>query len=541
VRDLGLLHGGATLAALALGVVFLRARRHRPPLARLAAAALPYLLTTLCWHWLVAVAVLPYGGPWSAARLAPSMSLWFGCRLYDPPGRGAVLGWIYPPIAPIAYLPATLFADPRAAVLCGRCLSLVFYYTPAAWLIGASLPGRDSSARWTRVLLLACFALLTSQSRALSYCSTEVHADAPALGLGAAALGLVARGRRFDWPAAVLATLAVWSKQLTVLVFALPPLWVLARAGWRGAARFAFAWAGAGVGISMAIVAVFGADPLYFNILLVPSRHPWRVTHPLGIGWIFLNMQLDHILLLALVVSGLVVWLARSDRGDAAHAAAGGSSAWPLLLLVGFCGLPLAVLGDIKVGGYDNNFSFALYFLALGGFVLWGRIAAGEFGEARAAIAAWQLVVALGLVLATVANERLVLELARGIPPGRDAQAAVRYLREHRGLAYFPWHPLEHLAVDGQAYHFEYGIYDRRLARFPISSPQFLRHVPPSARLICYPEGITVANLITLEYAGGKWRRAVAPELPGWVCFEREVPAPAFPALDKALAAKSDY
>jgi len=87
------------------------------------------------WSWLTTIGIDPVVGPWSAARLAPAMSLWHGYALYSAPGSGPVTGWIYPPLATLAYLPATLIPDPTSAVLAGRCLSLVYFFAPAAWLL----------------------------------------------------------------------------------------------------------------------------------------------------------------------------------------------------------------------------------------------------------------------------------------------------------------------------------------------------------------------------------------------------------------------
>ena len=55
-------------------------------------------------------------------------------------------GWIYPPLATLAYLPATLIPDPTGAVLAGRCLSLVYFFAPAAWLL---MTDRTDRTRWT--------------------------------------------------------------------------------------------------------------------------------------------------------------------------------------------------------------------------------------------------------------------------------------------------------------------------------------------------------------------------------------------------------
>lgn len=527
--ELVLLQAAVMLLAVGLAAALARRNRERRPLERLAVSAMPILMAMLAWHWVVAVGVLPYGGPWSAIRLAPSMSLRLGYRLYEPRGLGPVLGWIYPPVAPLAYLPATVFGEPGAAVIAGRCLTLLYYYAPAAWLILSSRAAPGATGWWTRVLLLFTFALITSQSTALSYCSTEVHTDATALALGAAALGLLGRSKDGSgWAgrvgAVVVAALAVWSKQLTVGVFAALPLWVLIRDGFRPALRFTVVWLAGGVAVSLVMLFFFPPEGLFYNIITIPSRHPWTTIHLVGIVSVFVKMQLDHIVLWALIAVGLVLRFAR--RADSADDVADNAltrQTWPLFLLVGLLASPLAVLGVIKIGGYDNNLSYSVYYIALGGMLLLADVAARTrpSDDDRDAQTLALVILGVNLLLAVVGSERLAIELAGGVYPGRDARDAIRYLRAHPGEAYFPWHPLEHMMIDGKATHSEYGVWDRKLAGDPMSSEHFLRYVPPNARLICYPEGITVAEQITLKYGGGTWRRRELPELPGWICFER--------------------
>ena len=168
-----------------LGAVRLPKAEGPGAVGALGAALLPLSALVILWSWLTTIGIDPVVGPWSAARLAPAMSLRHGYALYSPPGSGPVTGWIYPPLATLAYLPATLIPDPTSAVLAGRCLSLVYFFAPAAWLL---MTDRTDRTRWTGsagALLFAGFALLSAQSRPLRYCSTEIHADAPALGLAA--------------------------------------------------------------------------------------------------------------------------------------------------------------------------------------------------------------------------------------------------------------------------------------------------------------------------------------------------------------------
>jgi hypothetical protein len=538
LRELGLVQLAVMLGMVGLGVAIYRARRDRPPRDRLWAAAVPVLLATLAWHWLVVLVVLPDGGPWSGIRLAPAMSLWYGYRLYEPPDTGLELGWVYPPVGALAYLPVTLIGDPTLAPLAGRCLTMIYDLGPVVWLILSAGTRRDRQARWVRLLLLLTFALLTTQSRALSYCSTEVHADAPALGLGALALGLLGRcqgpaDRARRWGAIVLAALAVWSKQLMAPVFGLLPLWVLVREGLGPALRFGLAWVVGGLAIGLAMIAAFPPRAMLFHILEITRQHPWNAVGLLSIAGIFFNkMEVEHVIILMLAAAGLACRPALREATSEDRPAA-----WPLFLAAGLVQSPLAILGLIKKGGHDNQLAFSLYFLAIGTVLLLVRVLERDQAEERREGTARLPLAILGvdLVLALIGTQWVALRLAMGQPTGPDPRVVVRYLRAHPGEAYFPWNPLEHLMVERRATHSEYGVYDRELANVPLSRTHFLQYVPPRARRICYPEGITVAEQITLRYAGGHWERTSVRELPGWICFERKDGGPAFPELDRPI------
>ena len=112
-------------------------------------------------------------------------------------------------------------------------------------------------------------------------------------------------------------------------------------------------------------------------------------------------------------------------------------------------------------------------------------------------------------------------------PTWQDEQAAaLRYIEQHPGDAYFPWNPLEHLAAEGRLYHFEYGVFDRDLAGYPLTADHFRRHIPEDPRLICYPPRTTVGDQVTLRYLGEFRERIKVDELPKWDCYRRPEPSP---------------
>jgi hypothetical protein len=74
--------------------------------------------------------------------------------------------------------------------------------------------------------------------------------------------------------------------------------------------------------------------------------------------------------------------------------------------------------------------------------------------------------------------------------------------------------------VESRYYHFDYGLYDRELAGFPLSEEHVRHHIPPTARLLCFPPdpNFEYVRKYLPEFA----HRVEVEELPGFICYERE-------------------
>jgi len=64
---------------------------------------------------------------------------------------------------------------------------------------------------------------------------------------------------------------------------------------------------------------------------------------------------------------------------------------------------------------------------------------------------------------------------------------AYSFAKAHPGEVYFPYDPLTTLLTDGKLYHFDYGLYDRRLAGEEISDEHFREHIPARLKYVLYP------------------------------------------------------
>ncbi len=71
---------------------------------------------------------------------------------------------------------------------------------------------------------------------------------------------------------------------------------------------------------------------------------------------------------------------------------------------------------------------------------------------------------------------------------------AYNFAKERPEQVYLPYDPLTTLLTDGKLYHFDYGLFDRRLAGREISREHFEAHIPARIRYILYPRWTTARD-----------------------------------------------
>src|SRR5207253_1569440 len=112
---------------------------------------------------------------WNGSRLAPIFALVRGYRLYYPATEGPILDTLYGPVAVLAFLPATLFRTPTAAILAAGALEVAFVFGAMlvfVWRAGGGAAG-------DRPLVAACglgACLLMARYPAAYYWVSMVHA-----------------------------------------------------------------------------------------------------------------------------------------------------------------------------------------------------------------------------------------------------------------------------------------------------------------------------------------------------------------------------
>ena len=488
------------VVGLAVGVGLALHRRDREPLERALVALFPVALLVALGLTLVRMSAVPHR-VFDAVRVAPAVALAQGHDLYHGPDEGPALDFMYGPGTAIAFLPAALASTPTGVLWLAGLLTVLFGIGPVAWLHFQRAGAPRGGAAAVGLAALLCFWLLAFRDLGLRNALFRVHADAPALGLGAATLALLVAGRgsgeaprdRQLIPAALATALALWTKQTMAPLAVGVALYLVLAFGVRCALRYALWLAVAGFALLIAFAWRFGADDLFFNMFTLPARQPWygeggwyggQVTGALPVLLDSTRTLLGQLVLPSAAIALLVAVGGTPEGGWRSWLRA---NPWVALLCVALPMAPLSIVGSVKVGGYFNVYAFTTYFL-LAAATLCARGAALN-GGARTRRAG-QLVLLGSLLLLVVGSftapnaQALRQALARvGAPVESPLARAFAYAQRHEGEVFFPWNPLLTLLSEGRLYHSLPGVWDRDLAGYR-PAPELLRaHLPPRAQL----------------------------------------------------------
>jgi hypothetical protein len=468
---------------------------------------------------------------WSASRLAPTVSMFNGYRLYYGPGEGPVLVRMYGPVPWLIYAPAALMPAPTPAMFAAAAINLLCFTLPALWVIRRSC---GYCARTEIVVAAVLFAVIIVFTWPLLDVASSVTVDAPAIGFAAAACAVVIGSSRpismrHAVLAGVFAALSAWSKQTMWPLVLAPPLYVLAAVGWRAAARFWLGYFGTIVIFSTVLVLILDPREMFFNMYTVPASQPWQWPW-LERPWALLRAA--KLIWRECALGAIVLVAAFLIRRDLPRAGSGGGREWlrrnPWIPLLGVAilVLPTTAAAYAKIGGRANNAAACAYFTALAGAVALIRSHRTEptsdplNGRARLATL---LVITLIIAIPALSwrqLRRVPAQLAHWRELRDNQQSlALRYARDHPGQVLFPQHPLATLMAHGRLSHFEEGVRDLRLAGIDISEQQLRAGLPQDLRAIAYPgEGGGLMLELLPEF-----RRATRdPRLPGWTLWVRE-------------------
>ena len=476
---------------------------------------------------------------WNGARLAPLMAFERGVPLYGDPASGVLSAWIYGPIPALVYLPTSLLHEPTGCIILGVIQSELMFFAPEICAIGLAWRRIGSAGRMIGPLMLAVLFCIALRNQSLIDGAFFILSDAPAMALIISACILL-MGRRSP-PAvavsAVLTVLACWCKQ-TIVPLAIVPVLFLLLAEEREAATTYIKWLLCwGAAISAVLVWQFGARAMWFNMVTIPSRQPFRyggqsILPTLCYGlWEWMKQAVGPALpmMVLLTMAALIPSRAPTPRtssrrlGELCR-----RRPWIILILASGSLLLPSVLGFIKTSGDYNNFALSQFPLLLAGCLgivdLWPELTAARpvMANVIAAIGCSFVFVCGVTADATRPGALDAISAQLSDPSASRQQIIFNFERLHPGVGYFPWEPLPALLAEGKLYHFEWGFIDRITANLPPSSEQAMAHVPTKMQFIAIP---TDATIYALKFFPRFTVSGEVPMLPGFTVFSIGAPS----------------
>ena len=549
------------LIALIAGVwLFIKLSAWKP-LDRFAAAATPLALLTTSGLVLNSILSAPFWS-WNSTRLISSFALAYGYPLYHSMDEGPIVTSIYTPLSALVYLPATWFNTPTLAVIVGELIGVCFFFLPILWLHLAGNLNNIHRLLWS-IAAFFCFFFITLNSSALNYSAFTVHADAPALGLGAAACAVLyhRKHKKRLLPlliSATLAVLAVLTKQLALPLLIALPAYILLAEGRHSFFNYILCICAAIVAISIPILLSFDRQLMFLNIIVVPGSQPWNPVPGIGGAFAkifkFISAARDIPTLFLLPTTGVTFYLfyqfpvlIRLKKlrlwVDA--------NRWIILVSVGVCMIPTAVLGKIKVGGALNNYSFVGYFLTAAFTLILLELATGilpSHQQSPEKIVASKnskllicILVAI-LIIHYASSLRFIATNWRNLPNNPE-QIVYDYTKSHPGEVYFPWYSLATVMAERKLYHHPMGMQDREWANFSISDEHFRSHIPTKLKLVAFYKQdpgnnpmpylpnfnrlflhplVNTLETVVLKYLPEFSKSVKIEELPGWIVYQKE-------------------
>lgn len=460
--------------------------------------------------------------PWTSIRLAPAFALAHGAPLYSMPDRGPWVMVGYGPLYPLAYLPSVLARHPRSAVAVATLLAHLFVLAPAGLVLSLLGKGRaeDQSiphVPWLLSLLL--FALITYLVPSLTYVTTGVHADAPAIGFFLLACYAVLRAdsvgdaNQMRWlvgaglAAGLAATCKLNFAALTVAFL----IWVARFFGWKRAAFFLSASLLAALTVYLIVAWRDGLSPVLLN-LSEPGRMPWftvgeiEAISPTGSSHelsektrTFLAFSRDYLKVYGPIALATIVTLSLLQR-EKARTDGTGRIAW-FFLFLSLVLLPASIASISKYGGDVN--SRALVSLPLTLAALAALAALIQRGH-RAATGALYTAVAGAIFMVALPLKDGSAKLSSNQTP--TLVEAYTVISTDPGRWYYPYDPLAHFLVEGKFRPNMDVIYSYAASGSPVDAAAFHSELPENLRYIAIPPstgswGVTEIRRLLLDYS----------------------------------------
>jgi len=434
---------------------------------------------------------------WSAARLTPLVGLQFGYDLYYGPGSGPILNTIYGPLAYFPYLPVTLFSSPTNILIVGQLISFVLGLMPIGILLVRearvyALP-RSHAAIGIALFSLVVLSPL-NHLKFPAYMVFGVHADSPSLAFGTLACIFLYRRDKCPSNLAIVlsvlfATLATWAKQVEVGIFPALGFYLMIAYGAGALRRFIVSALVIGLAVSAILLAIFGAENMLFNILTLPSRHPWYSPLDVEYGLELIDILKSSWLIWLMLVTGLIFCFSNERYRPTGLSSLFREYPWIIFVLASIFMVPTSFLAAVKLGGTQSSFHF-LYYLVIVGVLLLTSMGFRSVASLRPGVQRVLPYLSVA-ILAIVAWPQLGWLKQAGQIYDNSLEQAYLIARNNPGEVYFPWMPLSTLLADSRLHHYEYGVWDRQLAGFGPGSDAYRQNLPMNMQYVLYPSDIT--------------------------------------------------
>ena len=436
---------------------------------------------------------------WTSIRLAPAFALVQGLPLYSAPDNPPWVTVGYGPLYPATYLPSTLAGSPGPAVAVATLLAHLYILVPVALLCAACArrlrqEGTFSRSDWIALFLF--FALLAGVVPSLNYITTQVHVDAPALGLFLlAALGVLRAeaddrgGVRWVVLAGVCAGLSAACKinlAAATIGFA---IWVWLSLGARRAFALGFAAVLAFCMVYALAALRDGLTPVLLN-LTVPAKMPWHTFQERGalaVGGTshdavdkvrtFLTIMSHYVRdygAVAVMLLLLLPWMKERSVGAVRMV--------KLFLFLALVMIPASVVAVGKSGGDVNSRALVALPLALAALFAFAVLVREPHGIV-AATRSVALLAATFVVAFASGTGLLQLSLNRS----STMLEAYSTVSNEKGRWYFPFDPLAHLLAEGKFRPSMDVIHSYAAADLPVKKEAFQSTLPDRLEYVAVP------------------------------------------------------
>ncbi len=423
---------------------------------------------------------------------------------------GPVGTWMYGPLAPYAYLPATWMKTPSSALMFGGMISYLFYFGPVAFLFYWNSRKKEHS-KLLFPLLLSCFLLLSQLYEASESSWNGVHVDPIAFGfLTLAGIVLLGTQGKESYQSLIvsslLVSLSVWTKQTFFPSLVAFTIFTFLLHGFKRFLIHALIQAGVFATVTALLAYQYSWDALLFNTVYYPASFPWRASlFDSARGYVstsdlvavlksLFSFGYELYALLApfwaVVLFIFIVFKINEKKQNKLKELAQLNPSFSLFFLLSLFLIPTSILGRVKYGGASNCLNPTLFYTMLSVLLLLHGILSSKENQTKVYALSVQAVLFSALVFGVGVKipelytrmQPVVRFLNDGTPQDQAFQLSKRYPNQ----IYFPWFPLPTLMTEGKFYHYAIGVGDRNMSKYPVEQEHFMSHLPSDLKFVAF-------------------------------------------------------